>query len=53
MEDFEQISKGSEQRGISIIMDMVLNYTSTEYEWFQKTLAGDEKYYRILYILKA
>ena len=26
------------------MLDMVLNHTSTEHEWFQKALAGDKKY---------
>lgn len=51
MEDFEQLVKEADKRGIGIIMDMVLNHTSTEHEWFQKALAGDEKY-KEYYIFK-
>ena len=44
MEDLEHLIHQSEARGIGIMLDMVFNHTSTQHEWFQKALAGDEKY---------
>lgn len=44
MEDLEQLIRQSEERGIGIMLDMVFNHTSTQHEWFQKALAGEEKY---------
>ncbi len=44
MEDFEQLSAECAKRNIGIMFDMVFNHTSTEHEWFQKALEGDEKY---------
>lgn len=44
MEDLERLIAESEKRGMSLMLDMVFNHTSTEHEWFQKALAGDEKY---------
>lgn len=44
MEDLECLISESEKRGMFIMLDMVFNHTSTEHEWFQKALAGDEKY---------
>ncbi|WP_251388734.1 alpha,alpha-phosphotrehalase [Mediterraneibacter agrestimuris] len=44
MEDLERLISESEKRGMSIMLDMVFNHTSTQHEWFQKSLAGDEKY---------
>lgn len=44
MEDLERLISESEKRGMSIMLDMVFNHTSTQHEWFQKALAGDEKY---------
>lgn len=44
MEDLECLISESEKRGMSIMLDMVFNHTSTEHEWFQRALAGDEKY---------
>ena len=44
MEDVETLIRESAKRGMSLMLDMVFNHTSTEHEWFQKALAGDEKY---------
>ena len=44
MEDFEELSRESKKRGISLMLDMVFNHTSTEHVWFQRALAGDPKY---------
>ncbi|MBR4444820.1 MAG: alpha,alpha-phosphotrehalase [Solobacterium sp.] len=51
MEDFEELSREAAKRGIGLMFDMVFNHTSTEHEWFQKALAGDEKYKKY-YILR-
>lgn len=44
MEDFEQLIKEADGRGIHIMLDMVLNHTSTEHIWFQNAVAGDRTY---------
>lgn len=44
MEDFDTLVAEAKKRGIGIVMDLVINHTSDEHEWFQKALAGDEKY---------
>lgn len=44
MEDLERLVRESEERGMGIMLDMVFNHTSTQHEWFQKALAGEEKY---------
>ena len=44
MEDFEELSREAAKHGIGIMFDMVFNHTSTEHEWFQKALQGDETY---------
>lgn len=51
MEDFDELAKEAEKRGIRLMLDMVFNHTSTRHEWFQKALAGDEKY-KNYYIFK-
>lgn len=50
-EDFDKLVEEAGKRGISLMLDMVLNHTSTEHEWFQKALAGDKKY-QDYYILR-
>lgn len=51
MPDLEELIRQSKERGMGIMLDMVFNHTSTQHEWFQKALAGDEKYQKY-YIFK-
>lgn len=44
MEELEELIAEADKRNIGLMFDMVFNHTSTEHEWFQKALAGDEKY---------
>ncbi len=44
MEDFDEMLEQIHSRGMKLVMDLVVNHTSDEHEWFQKALAGDEKY---------
>ncbi|KOO14547.1 trehalose-6-phosphate hydrolase [Vibrio xuii] len=52
MEDFDQLLSEAHQRGIRIIMDIVVNHTSTEHHWFQSALADKNSPYRDYYIWK-
>ena len=38
MEDMEELIAEGKKRGISIIMDLVVNHCSSHHEWFQKAL---------------
>ncbi|MEY8303509.1 alpha,alpha-phosphotrehalase [Anaerosalibacter bizertensis] len=51
MEDFENMVIEADKYNIGIILDMVLNHTSTEHIWFKKAMSGDEKY-KDYYIFK-
>ena len=51
MADFDELVAEAKKRGIGIVMDLVINHTSDEHEWFQKALAGNEKY-RNYYIIE-
>ncbi len=44
MEDMEKLISRAKRLGIKIIMDLVINHTSDEHEWFKKALAGDPVY---------
>ena len=44
MADLEELIRQSGKRGMGIMLDMVFNHTSTQHEWFQRALAGEEKY---------
>ncbi len=44
-EDYEQLIKEANKRDIKVMMDLVLNHTSSEHVWFKKALQKDEKYY--------
>ncbi len=44
MADLESLIQESNARGMELMLDMVFNHTSTQHEWFQKALAGEEKY---------
>lgn len=53
MDDFEELAREGKKRGIDLMLDMPLNHSSTEHEWFQKALAGDEYYQNFYYIRPA
>lgn len=42
MEDMEELIAEGKRRGISIIMDLVVNHCSSHHEWFQKALADPD-----------
>ena len=44
MEDFDELLKEAHQRNLKIIIDMVVNHSSDENEWFKKSKAGIEPY---------
>ncbi|QJB71060.1 alpha-amylase family glycosyl hydrolase [Mycoplasma sp. 1654_15] len=50
MKAFDDFITEAHKRGIKVVMDMVLNHTSYEHPWFQKALAGDEKYQKYYYM---
>ncbi len=44
MEAFRKVLDGAHARGMKIIMDLVVNHTSDEHEWFQKSRRRIEPY---------
>ena len=45
MDDFKKLIAECKKRNIRIIMDLVINHTSDQHEWFLKSLEGDKKYH--------
>ncbi|QSS99529.1 alpha,alpha-phosphotrehalase [Pontibacillus sp. ALD_SL1] len=52
MQDFERLLQEAHDRGIKIIMDIVVNHTSTEHEWFQQSKQSKDNPYRDYYFWK-
>ncbi|MBT2755596.1 alpha,alpha-phosphotrehalase [Mesobacillus foraminis] len=50
MEDFDRLLTEGHKRGIKIIMDIVVNHTSTEHEWFKQASSSKDNPYRDYYI---
>ncbi len=51
MQDFDALVAALREAGIGVMLDMVLNHTSTAHAWFQKALAGDP-YYQAFYLIR-
>ena len=50
--DFDNFLKEAHKKGIKVIMDMVLNHTSTDCKWFQESQKSVDNPYRDYYIWK-
>ncbi|MGM0385996.1 MAG: alpha-amylase family protein [Actinomycetota bacterium] len=44
MDDLEALAASLRQRGISMVLDLVLNHVAAEHEWALRARAGDPKY---------
>mgnify|MGYP004701765337 CR=1 FL=1 len=52
MTDFRHFLAEAHKKGLKVIMDMVLNHTSTESHWFQESRKSKENPYRHYYVWK-
>lgn len=50
MEDFDELLVGAHERGIRIVMDLVVNHTSDEHRWFMESRKSRDNPYRDYYI---
>lgn len=50
MEDMEHLIQEAKKKGISIIMDLVLNHSSDEHFWFQEALKSRDNPYHDYYV---
>jgi len=52
MEDFDVMLEEMHKRGIRLVMDLVVNHTSAEHEWFKQAISDKNSKYRDYYIFK-
>ncbi len=50
MEDFDEMLAAAHERGIRIVMDLVVNHTSDEHKWFMESRKSKDNPYRDYYI---
>ena len=52
MDDFDELLVKAHQKDMKIIMDLVINHTSDEHEWFQEALKDPDGEYGDYYLFK-
>ncbi|OEK06907.1 glycoside hydrolase family 13 protein [Roseivirga misakiensis] len=52
MADFDLLLEGIHERGMKIIMDLVVNHSSDEHAWFEASKSSKDNLYRDYYIWK-
>lgn len=50
MEDYDRMLSAAHERGIKIVMDLVVNHTSDEHPWFVESRKSEDNPYRDYYI---
>lgn len=50
MDDFDELLEEAHRRDIRIVMDLVVNHTSDEHQWFVESRKGDGNPYKDFYI---
>ncbi len=50
MQDFDRMLQAFHDRGIKVLMDLVVNHTSDEHNWFQESRKSKDNPYRDFYI---
>ncbi|PIQ47976.1 MAG: glucohydrolase [Cytophagales bacterium CG12_big_fil_rev_8_21_14_0_65_40_12] len=53
MADFDELLAGIHQRGMKLLMDLVVNHSSDEHEWFEESRKSKDNPYRDYYIWKS
>ena len=52
MQDYEELLFQAHERGIKVLMDLVVNHTSDEHQWFLESKKSKDNPYRDYYIWK-
>ena len=50
LDDFKMILEGAHERGMKVFMDLVVNHTSDEHEWFKESCKSKDNPYHDYYI---
>jgi len=50
LDDFQEFLSGAHERGIRVIIEMVLNHTSDQHPWFQESRSAQENLRRNWYV---
>lgn len=50
MEDHDELIRGLHERGMKYVMDLVVNHTSDQHEWFKQSRSSKDNPYRDWYI---
>ncbi|MFT4740607.1 MAG: alpha-amylase [Marivirga sp.] len=50
MDDFKEFVKEAHQRGIKVIIDMIINHSGSDHPWFQEAKKGVDNPYREYYV---
>ena len=50
MSDFDALVTEAHQRGLKIMMDLVVNHTSSDHDWFKQSRSSTDNPYRDYYI---
>lgn len=53
MDDFERLINVAHEKGIKVMLDIVINHTSTDHEWFKAARKSKDNPYRDYYFFKA
>ncbi len=49
MDDFDRLLTGMHERGLKLVMDLVVNHSSDEHEWFRQSRSSRDNPYRNYY----
>ncbi|OAH52929.1 glucohydrolase [Domibacillus aminovorans] len=52
IDDFQELLNETHKRGMKLIMDLVVNHTSTHHEWFQQASSSKDNEFHDFYIWK-
>lgn len=52
IEDFQTLISEAHDRNLKVMLDIVINHTSTEHEWFKQAISSKDNPYRDFYFFK-